>query len=473
MNKIFLPTNCLSKLDILFLAYPFSRKIRHKIYYILYTILIIAKGNGSILFPVNLKSKDLQSKLRAKIKGKKYNYSDILNLLVEHGIIKINTDYTKPKYCKGKLVQHGETMTYQLCEDVVNSVYTILDINIKGMEEAAPANDLPIQHTIKSLNNLVFDEAGAKQRLVQYINEKEYQKDSEVLIGQDVQETFFKKILVYNSKDQRFDLVRNETRQFVLDNYFNNSNVLINRKDKFFYISLEQYHKIKQYNVIYSHAELLLKFKYKKFNNTKLTKERLYSLFSRMPNIYMPFLSYANGVKLSECGRDIVNSHLAFFSILLQSDDNDLFNFATKQGFNFNDESSQLFFELCGTGKIYEYLENQLGITRDKAKKRLLICLNSKYGDTKVKNLFPNIADFLTAYKKRNGYKSINEALVSAESKTVLRDVLNGYMEQNEEEYLLTKHDEFFPSNVDRFDSFFAAYCLENSIRGILLKKKI
>ena len=71
-------------------------------------------------------------------------------------------------------------------------------------------------------------------------------------------------------------------------------------------------------------------------------------------------------------------------------------------------EDVELFKFLAGRGELYEYVEQSLGLNSRKEAKELLICVlfaSYKVLDKRIKNLFPNLCEWIKGWKKENGDK--------------------------------------------------------------------
>jgi hypothetical protein len=163
---------------------------------------------------------------------------------------------------------------------------------------------------------------------------------------------------------------------------------------------------------------------YKATRNT--TNNRLDTNLTNLPSVYTDWICKRNNL----IQIDLANSQLCFLSMMLED----------TPGLNGVDNFCSLSF----SGEIYTYVQNQLGLeTRDDAKLLLITILfssnyNSK-GKKEFKSLFPEVHEWLHAYKKEHGYKNISITLQKMESKLFIDKIYVTLKKRGV--FCLTKHD--------------------------------
>jgi hypothetical protein len=163
---------------------------------------------------------------------------------------------------------------------------------------------------------------------------------------------------------------------------------------------------------------------YKATRNT--TNDRLDTNLTNLPSVYTDWICKKNDL----IQIDLANSQLCFLSKMLED----------APGLKGVDNFCSLSF----SGEIYTYVQNQLGLeTRDDAKLLMITILfssnyNSK-GKKEFKSLFPEVHEWLHAYKKEHGYKNISITLQKMESKLFIDKIYITLKKRGV--FCLTKHD--------------------------------
>ena len=163
---------------------------------------------------------------------------------------------------------------------------------------------------------------------------------------------------------------------------------------------------------------------YKATRNT--TNNRLDTNLTNLPSVYTDWICNRNNL----IQIDLANSQLCFLSKMLED----------TPGLNGVDN----FCNISYRGEIYDYVQHQLGLeTRDDAKLLMITILfssnyNSK-GKKEFKSLFPEVHQWLHAYKKEHGYKNISVTLQKMESKLFIDKIYVTLKKRGV--FCLTKHD--------------------------------
>jgi hypothetical protein len=171
---------------------------------------------------------------------------------------------------------------------------------------------------------------------------------------------------------------------------------------------------------------------YKATRNT--TNDRLDTNLTNLPSVYTDWICKKNDL----IQIDLANSQLCFLSKMLED----------APGLKGVDNFCSLSF----SGEIYTYVQNQLGLeTRDDAKLLMITILfssnyNSK-GKKEFKSLFPEVHEWLHAYKKEHGYKNISITLQKMESKLFIDKIYVTLKKRGL--FCLTKHDSLIIRSKD------------------------
>jgi hypothetical protein len=85
------------------------------------------------------------------------------------------------------------------------------------------------------------------------------------------------------------------------------------------------------------------------------------------------------------------------------------------------------FIENAQNGTLYEYIQIEMKMSRDEAKKYMMIALFGKVNShpLRLKKLFPRTMQSISDYKNKNGYESFSILLQKAESKLMIDGVYN------------------------------------------------
>ena len=111
-------------------------------------------------------------------------------------------------------------------------------------------------------------------------------------------------------------------------------------------------------------------------------------------------------------------------------------------------EDVELFKFLAGRGELYEYVEQSLGLNSRKEAKELLICVlfaSYKVLDKRIKNLFPNLCEWIKGWKKENGDKGAFPTMLQKKESEIFIDGVYKLLKKNYgcgyNQIFLTKHD--------------------------------
>ncbi len=156
------------------------------------------------------------------------------------------------------------------------------------------------------------------------------------------------------------------------------------------------------------------------------TNNRLDTNLTNLPSVYTDWICKKNDL----IQIDLANSQLCFLSKMLEDTPelNGVDNFCN----------------ISYSGKIYDYVQHQLGLeNRDDAKLLMITILfssnyNSK-GKKEFKSLFAEVHEWLHSYKKEHGYKNISITLQKMESKLFIDKIYVKLKKRGV--FCLTKHD--------------------------------
>ena len=126
------------------------------------------------------------------------------------------------------------------------------------------------------------------------------------------------------------------------------------------------------------------------------------------------------------------------------------------------------YLELCESGQLYEHLASLLSISRDSAKKAMMLSIFAKNGyRSAMKRLFtkefPSIANYLTKIRTTD-YKQASEQMQKAERNLIIDKVCNQLFKKSKGLFLTTVHDALL---VQKRDSDFSISIMRNEFKKL------
>lgn len=161
------------------------------------------------------------------------------------------------------------------------------------------------------------------------------------------------------------------------------------------------------------------------YANRNLTNTRLDTNFTNMPSKIFQKYKEMNGLKEF----DIKNSQFAILAYILPKE---LDEYRDIKTFKF----------LAQNGLLYEYVQKSLNLKKRQHAKELMIhTIFSSYKvmDSRIKNLFPNLAEYIKNWKKREGNNEFSITLQTKEAEIFIDGLLARYEDKGY--CVITKHD--------------------------------
>lgn len=201
---------------------------------------------------------------------------------------------------------------------------------------------------------------------------------------------------------------------------------VIKDKNKFFKCDGALYLKNKIKNMKFHAIECVLKLVNADFYAKRnLTNTRLDTNFTNMPSKIFQKYKEINGLKEF----DIKNSQFAILSHVLPKDLDQHKDVTT---FKF----------LSQRGLLYEYVQRSLNLRKREHAKELMISTmfaSYKVIDRRIKELFPNVCEYIKQWKKDNGNKEFSIMLQTKEAEIFIDGLLKRF--EHKGFCILTKHD--------------------------------
>lgn len=417
----------------------------------------------------------------------------IINALIEAKIISTNHIYVKPKLIQlailesklSKLTNEGKKELLKADITAIKNdkeykpsarFFTINPDLLKGDIEAfsvqvtktlAKKNNVPKNKDLKkAYKNLMSIRVNAKRidaEIKERLQEGKHLENHK--INYDVKGNFFKRIQVWSEEHGEIEILKNVSRKFLKENYGGGDVQLIKNEKTYYFVSLEKFKEVKTINTYYSNKFCLIRWKHLKiFVNREVkplylmdgtVEERLIRLHTLLTNTPSFFRKHMTQYKMKLFNLDIKNSQFMFFTHCLtdRTLDNRITAFANIHNYTFNADSSQLFFELCRKGILYEFVANELGKDRPTAKGFCFTVLFDHTRDNEenalIKKLFPEIYSFIVAYKAHHGYKALSTELQYIEAAIIIDSIFFPYLSHLRG---CTIHDSFL-FNAKEFES--------------------
>ena len=340
-------------------------------------------------------------------------YNDFLNPLIESKIIEVNNSYSNYKgseKCKEYRISPKWLNELEITKDCIDSVML--------------------------------------EREVEKSSKTHYQSFFKTCVGESVTS------YLYNDLDKYLLHLENLPYQNYVIHDANLSHIpIINQKGEFFKIEKEvafaKYGYVikdkNKYFICEATPFMLKKIRNKQISVVEATKRlldgdlyarrndvnnRLDTNFTNFPSEFFEYYKrYNNLVEY-----DVKNNQFAILAHILPKE---------LQG-----EDVELFKFLAGRGELYEYVEQSLGLNIRKEAKELLICVlfaSYKVLDKRIKNLFPNLCEWIKGWKKENGDKGAFPTMLQKKESEIFIDGVYKLLKKNYgcgyNQIFLTKHD--------------------------------
>jgi hypothetical protein len=284
--------------------------------------------------------------------------------------------------CDG-IYRKGQAFGYRLNPKLINDEFEQVTI-----EQASPRpQSYRLLVKVNQLTqHLEVDQAAAMETINQYVAEI---KIDDFKINEAVQEDFFHNLRFFgNSKLYKM------TKEKALEKASVKGQVLLQDRRRYFIADPDSYvrEKKKRIEVHYKSALHRLMHPSQLKANRNETNNRLDTVLTNLPSILIPHVRFKGEPLVSI---DLSNSQYVLLAALLR-----------KHGYE--TEDLRHFEELCGEGKLYEYLQQKLNLKSRREAKELMFVItfsSPKFtGGNKKQffDLFPSIKDFIMNFYKQN-----------------------------------------------------------------------
>lgn len=362
-------------------------------------------AKGMIGTPVNLLANDI----RLQHFNGSNHYREYLDILQTAGIIEIGESY-----------QVGErTKCYNLTNEMLSSQFDALII---AHRYARPAESLRLdcKATGARLAKLNFNGSKAKSITVAYAGSESAWNNYRTLIGNEVENTFFPVIFIWNTKGRFFKVATNQTREGLLKYWGNDAFEIIKNNDSFYYMPLPEFQEMKRLSILWHYSYVTANWLEKRFFAYRDgVTFRKHSTITNTPKSLLKSCVTYKGEQLAEF--DLGCSQFTLFArcidisrpILLAADAagarlNTVSLFAIERG-GLHDESTKEFCRLAADGTLYNVIQERLSLkSRDAAKVAAMAAFYSNLtgedkdtqGKAMIRQLFPEVVAFMDEYKE-------------------------------------------------------------------------
>ena len=340
-------------------------------------------------------------------------YNDFLNPLIESKIIEVNNSYSNYKgseKCKEYRISPKWLNELEITKDCIDSV--MLE---KEVEKSSKTHYQSFFKTCvgESVTSYLYNDL---DKYLLHLENLPYQ-------NYVIHDTNLSHIPIINQKGEFFKIEKEVA--------FAKYGYVIKDKNKYFICEATPFmlNKIrnKQISVVEATKRLLDGDLYARRNDVN---NRLDTNFTNFPSEFFEYYKrYNNLVEY-----DVKNNQFAILAHILPKE---------LQG-----EDVELFKFLAGRGELYEYVEQSLGLNSRKEAKELLICVlfaSYKVLDKRIKNLFPNLCEWIKGWKKENGDKGAFPTMLQKKESEIFIDGVYKLLKKNYgcgyNQIFLTKHD--------------------------------
>ena len=340
-------------------------------------------------------------------------YNDFLNPLIESKIIEANNSYSNYKgseKCKEYRISPKWLNELEITKDCIDSVMLEREV-----EKSSKTHYQSFFKTCvgESVTSYLYNDL---DKYLLHLENLPYQ-------NYVIHDTNLFHIPIINQKGEFFKIEKEVA--------FAKYGYVIKDKNKYFICEATPFmlNKIrnKQISVVEATKRLLDGDLYARRNDVN---NRLDTNFTNFPSEFFEYYKrYNNLVEY-----DVKNNQFAILAHILPKE---------LQG-----EDVELFKFLAGRGELYEYVEQSLGLNSRKEAKELLICVlfaSYKVLDKRIKNLFPNLCEWIKGWKKENGDKGAFPTMLQKKESEIFIDGVYKLLKKNYgcgyNQIFLTKHD--------------------------------
>ena len=462
--------------------FPFKKRKNKSLYprvcKFMFRLINSGLRQNQILAPIQFHHEDLE-----KILGR--NYKQIVEGLIEAKIISTDNIYVRPKYVQVQLlkkklrstklpakIKHlkarikklendkdykSQARKFVINQDLLGGEIKKFSLQVGKMMQSPEDNpkDKYLRKIYRDQKKIRVNYNAVNKEILERIEAKLHLNNGK--INYNAKGSNFKRVQVWDEENGCLKNLENVSLVFLKENYYHGDVRLIKNEKTIYYISLEKFKEIKTLNTYYSHMYTLLRWDSNKPFVKREAKiidlpdgersERLIRVHTLLCNTPSFFRKHMRQYGRSLKNLDIANSQFMFLTHCLneRKQDNKITAFANINSYEFNDTTSQKFFELSRTGTLYEYIAERLECSRTMAKGFCFAVLfdteRDNEGNQLIKSLFPQIHAFLSAFKFHHGYESLSKELQFVEASIIIDDIylchlfhLNGH----------TIHDSFF-----------------------------
>ncbi|MFW6219235.1 MAG: hypothetical protein ACOC33_00075 [bacterium] len=329
------------------------------------------------------------------------------------------------------------------------------NVSYKDIEENLKIDPKLLEYQKNIIKKIIVDTENA----IKDINTKNKITLQDIRVNDNIIEEYFEVTNLISNK-----------KHFVnkIDFLLRGNGKLIEYKNKYFIVkSIEDFFDEKNQRIIYHNTNSLKKLD-KKFirvsrnetnnrldtNLTNLSNKLIKHLSISKESLYSIDLNNSQFTLLSDIIYKIINNNINKIKDIKGNNPLSIIDLDLFSSILTNKNDVNRFIELTSNGKLYEYIQEKLNLrSRNEAKNLMFEVLFSSYrfnssSKNKIKELFPNIFEFVKEFKKKYGDNSFVIMLQRYESMIFIDNVLYKAMNQNFD--MLTKHDSILIKYSDR-----------------------
>ena len=330
------------------------------------------------------------------------NYIELLSAFENEDLIKI--DHTA---IKGK-----KARSYQVNTTLLDGEFISFSIPDKTYEEIEDSS-------LRVLEDCKLD-VSAAQEFTESFSQSDKIFDS-IKVDDDIPDGILSRVLVYSIKTGRFKELEYIEKHRLLKDWYTPGFELLKHKKRYFYMPLELYRAQRRQEVRFSYHNSIVRFAKKEYHITRdLKGNRLHTNITNMPSKLIRFISY-KGESFIEY--DLSCSQWCFLVYCIENPqlENLISQAASQTGFNTRQADYINFKVKAQSGRLYEWVMEELGLTeREEAKQLLFEVLfgtrRRTYRKNLIRTILPSIIDFLDQMKMEYGYKKIPVELQKTEA---------------------------------------------------------
>jgi hypothetical protein len=298
--------------------------------------------------------------------------------------------------------------------------------------------------TEEILRQCTIDVNQAQSEILRYVTSGDYLAD--IQCNEEIIREYLPEVKVYSTITKQFSARTNIRRDLFLDKFYTVGFSLIKQGKKYFYMPLDMYMPLRKYRILFSYQDAVGRFNAGDiWSNRDEKGHRLHSNITNIPSRLCRYLTY-QGQYFIEI--DLGCAQWVFLVYCLENQHlNNLISNGTKEyGFKLNSPAYRIFKDLVCQGILYDWIQSKLNLTSRQAAKDMIFEIlfgNRRLTESKkrLRELFPEIVDFLEWLKSKVSYRQIPITLQQIESGIIVDTILKILHEEGLP--VLTKHDSF------------------------------